>query len=253
VSDGRQPLGCVKLGAYVDGELDPRRRREVEAQLDRSADARARMVALQRLDRALRTGAFATTGEPRSQLAVLLGIHLARQRRRRRWLAAAVVALLVVAGGGARLADLMDRPPGDLVEMVGDAEAAFRVYPVGPAVAPGPVALDGVAANLSDRIGRHIPVPDLGRWGFRLVGDALLTTDRGPTAQLVYADSTGRRLSCLFQLRPVMADASLRYREKNGLVTAFGADEDLAYAMSGRLPRRELASIAEEVYGHDDP
>ena len=91
------------------------------------------------------------------------------------------------------------------------------------------------------------------RWGFRLVGATLLATGAGTAVQLAYADFGGGRVSCLFQLRPAGADAGLRYREADGVVTAFGADSDLGYAMTARLPRRDLAAIAGEVYGRDDP
>jgi anti-sigma factor RsiW len=145
------------------------------------------------------------------------------------------------------------RPAADLVELARDAEAAYRFQIVEPNIALEPSDPNRNAARLSDRLGRQIPVPDLRRWGFRLVGEALLATDRGRAVQLDYADTSGRRVSCLFRLRPVSADASLSYREKDGVVTAYGADNDLGYSMSGRMPRRELASIADEVYGRDNP
>ena len=151
------------------------------------------------------------------------------------------------------MAGVEPAPPPELAGLARDAEAAYRLRVVAAAGPVEPADADGVAARMLGHLGRRIPVPDLTRWGFRLVGATLLATDHGTAVQLAYADFGGGRVSCLFQLRPAGADASLRYREADGVVTAFGADSDLGYAMTARLPRRELAAIAGEVYGHDDP
>ena len=248
MSGGRR-LGRARLGAYLDGELDQRRRREVEVRLARVADDAARMGALRRLDRALQVGASAIGDASRVAAPTLLRLYRTR-RRRRRWLGMAVAAVLTMAAVGTWLTELEPRPVADLTGLARDADAAYRVRVV---------ATDGVpkqpddAARLLAHLGRPIPVPDLAPWGFRLTAAVLLATERGPAVQLAYADPGGRRVSCLFRLRPANTDADLTYREADGVVTAVGADRDLGYAMSARLPRRELASIAGEVYGRDDP
>ncbi len=249
MSGRRRPLGRARLGAYADGELDQVRRGEVEARLARVADDAARMAALRRLDRALRVGASAITEVPRSAAPTLLRLYRTRQRRCR-WLGAAVAALLAMAVGGTWLAEPAPRSMADLTGLARDADAAYRIHAV--AMDDAPEHPDD-AARLLGRLGRPIPVPDLAPWGFRLTAAVLLATERGPAVQLAYADPSGRRVSCLFRLRPAGADASLSYREADGVVTAVGADSELGYAMSARLPRRELAAIAGEVYGRDDP
>lgn len=243
-----RPLGGARLGAYVDGELGPRHCIAVEAALGRSDGDRARLEALKRLDQALRAGA--SIGAPRWQPLGFLNLHRARQRRRRTAVAAGL-AMLAMAGGGAWLA-IGPVPPPELVGLARDAEAAYRLHVVASTEPIEPADVDDVAARMLGRLGRPIPVPNLTRWGFRLVGATLLATDHGTAVQLAYADLGGSRVGCLFQLRPAGADASLHYREVDGVVTAFGADSDLGYAMTARLPRRELAAIAGEVYGRDD-
>jgi anti-sigma factor RsiW len=63
----------------------------------------------------------------------------------------------------------------------------------------------------------------------------------------------GRRIACLFARRPLSHDEDLRYRERKGVTTAYGADDDLAYAMTARMDRPELRAIAEAVYGEPRP
>jgi anti-sigma factor RsiW len=241
-----------ELSAYIDGELDDPRREAVIAHLSRSSEDAALVAAFRRRDLALRAGAVLLTGDRRAaSLAAVVRAYGIR-RRRQRLAAAAAVVLALLAGGAWPFRGFLVPPPVDMAEMASVAEAAYRIHAIERAGTAEPGDPASLAARLSERLGQEIRIPDLGRWGFRLVGDALLATDHGPVAQLTYEDASSRRITCLFKRRPVSADEDLRYREENGVVTAYGADADLGYAMTGRLPRHELLAIAEAVYSEAD-
>ena len=147
MSGGRR-LGRARLGAYLDGELDQRRRREVEVRLARVADDAARMGALRRLDRALQVGASAIGDASRVAAPTLLRLYRTR-RRRRRWLGMAVAAVLTMAAVGTWLTELEPQPVADLTGLARDADAAYRVRVV---------ATDGVPKQPDDaaRLLAHI-------------------------------------------------------------------------------------------------
>jgi anti-sigma factor RsiW len=243
-------LGLEELSAYVDGESEGHRRDEVEAHLGRCPADADLVAAYRRLDQGLRQGMNSTSmreGGPWLDTVC----HAGRLRwRRERMTIAAAIMLLLMSGSGAWWLRGAAGQPADLVDLARDAAAIYRVYAVAP---PIPQVQDDhdrerLASRLSSRIGTQIRVPDLERFGFRLAGEELLTTEHGTAAQLTYTDATGRRLTCFFRHRPTSGDEGLRVVEEDGLVTSYGADDDFGYAITARIGRTELLAIAEAVY-----
>jgi anti-sigma factor RsiW len=233
------------LSAYLDGELAPADREVVSRHLAACPEDAARVAAYARLGEALRQG-FAAPGEDEGARRLAETVRARAGTRRWRPLAAAAAVLLLLAAGGGWWARGSLGEPADLAELARDSAAAYRVRTVAEA---GPQA---DPADLAQRIGRPVPVPDLSRFGFRLAGSALLSTDRGPVVELDYEDAGGRRIACLFRRRPVTHDERLRVSERDGVTTAYGADDDLAYTMTARADPRELRTIAEVAFNETE-
>ena len=234
------------LSAYLDGELAPADREAVARHLATCPEDAARLAAYARLDEALRQGFAVPSGdEGARKLAGVLEVRRAA-RRWRPMAAAAAVLLLLAAGAGGWWARGGLGEPADLADLARDAATAYRVRTLAEA---GPQA---DPADLARRIGRPFPVPDLGRFGFRLAGSALLSTDRGPAVEIDYEDAGGRQIACLFRRRPVAHDEGLRVSERDGVATAYGADDDLAYTMTARTDPRELRTVAEVAFNETE-
>jgi anti-sigma factor RsiW len=243
-------LDREELGAYIDGELEGQRRDEVEAHLMR-CPADAELVATyRRLDQSLRRGIGEAPGhEGVSLLAAILQARRLRWRRKRMAIAAAIM-LLIFAGGGAWWLHRTAGQPNDLADLARDATATYRVYEAARPIpsATGDEGRKQVASWLFSHFGTQIQVPHLEQFGFRITGGQLLVTEHGPAAFLIYTDVIGRKVTCLFRRRPASGDEDLRFVEKDGVVTSYGADGDLGYAMTARMARRDLQAMAETVY-----
>jgi anti-sigma factor RsiW len=243
-------LDPEKLGAYIDSELDGQRRSEVEAHLTRCPDDAELVATYRRLGQTLRRGiGEASDHEGVSLLAAILQARRLRWRRKR-MIVAATIMILIFTGGGALWLHRTAGQPADLADLARDSAATYRIYvaagPIPPAT--GDEGREQVASWLSSHFGKQIQVPDLEQFGFRITGVKLLTTEHGPAALLIYTDVIGRSVTCLFRHRPASGEAGLRFVEEDGMVTSYGADEDLGYAMTARIARRDLQAMAEAVY-----
>jgi anti-sigma factor RsiW len=106
-----------------------------------------------------------------------------------------------------------------------------------------------LVAWLSKRLGAKLAVPDLLSLGFELVGGRLLPGERGPSAQLMYQDAQGVRIT-LYVSRGESETAATAFRfERAGVVQSFyWIDRGLGYVLSGELPRERLSTVATAVY-----
>jgi anti-sigma factor RsiW len=106
-----------------------------------------------------------------------------------------------------------------------------------------------LVAWLSKRLGAQLAAPDLVSEGFELVGGRLLPGERGPSAQLMYQDAQGMRIT-LYVSRGEGETAATAFRfERVGAVQSFyWIDRGLGYVLSGELPRERLSKVATAVY-----
>ncbi len=106
-----------------------------------------------------------------------------------------------------------------------------------------------LVAWLSKRLGAQLAAPDLLSQGFELVGGRLLPGERGPSAQLMYQDAQGVRIT-LYVSRGESETAATAFRfERAGTVQSFyWIDRGLGYVLSGELPRERLSTMATAVY-----
>jgi len=119
---------------------------------------------------------------------------------------------------------------------------------------PVEVAADDRAhlvAWLTQRLGSPITAPDLRAEGFELVGGRLLPGEPGPSAQLMYQDAQGLRVT-LYMTRREPAegtgDTAFRYEQSGTMQSFYWIDRGLGYVLSGELPRERLSALAAEVY-----
>lgn len=264
------------LSAWLDGELPPAEQAGVAAWLQAHPDEAARLR-LWAADRdALRARLAPLADEPVPERWRHLVLH---GGRRRLPVPLAWAAGLLVAGGvlggligagvvwqfpqagaalQARLGGTLPATPATLA-WTGRAAAAHAVYapevrhPVEVNVAQGDPAEQRaqeqhLARWLSKRLDMPVRLYDLKPLGFELVGGRLLPDATGPSAQLMYQDAAGQRVT-LYLRRPEPGTATaFAYRREGALGLFYWAEEAYGCALVGPLPKEQLLALAEAVY-----
>lgn len=247
----------TELHALADGELTADERAEVEAALASSPPDLQLVRDIRELNEALRQRYAGRLDEP---LPPAFRKPLARLGRRRmpgvrtfaRWAAAA--AIVVMAGVGGYFARvLMTEPRGPEAAFVTAALGAHTIYV--PEVRH-PVEVKADEAHLvrwlAKRVGADVRAPALGSLGWRLMGGRLLPDQGLAAAQFMYEDASGRRLTLYVRKETGLNNTSFRFHEKDGFGSFYWIDRPLAYALSGRLSRDELMTLANTVYAQLD-
>lgn len=255
------PIGDDDLQALLDDRLAPARRTAVEAWLSGHEDVAAEVAAERRDRDLLRTQLAAKFAEPipaRLRVANIAAARTTRRNQRLRNLAAAIVLFVAGVGVGA----LVPRPPApdriarsDTPPMpapmivAGEAGSAYRTFVVEVA---HPVEVDAAHEAhlmqwLSKRLGRRLTAPDLTGFGFRLMGGRLLPGDTGAAAQLMYEDTTGKRLTVYVQA--AKGDQTAFLFQHDGTAATFAwIDAGFGFAVTAATERERLLPIAEAVY-----
>jgi anti-sigma factor RsiW len=255
MSGSELPIAEEDLHAFVDGQLVPPRRAEVQRYLDANPQEARRVAAWSAQREALRDALAPYATAPLPPGLNLSRLIEARLRPRRTiWLTAASVLLALAVGGTAGW--MVRAPTGptrtalamSLLEQQGLAShvvyAADKRHPIEVPAAER----DHLAQWLSNRLSRGVAPPALDALGYRLIGGRLLATEHGGAAALfMYEDAHGQRLSLV--LRPMARDlraarADMREGAVNGC--AWIAD-GIGYAVVAALPDDDLDSVADLV------
>lgn len=228
-----------ELQAFVDGELDEVTRERFDALVAEDPALAARVAELRRTNTRLRTAVLeglSRPSNPELDPAAVRGRLKARSASRQ-WLAlAAALALsLGSAGGWYARGSLLNQPMQDAV----DAHRVFALDALPVEVKTSdPVQLRNA---LGARIAHTLPVPDLTRDGFELVGGRLLSTNDGPAALVLYRDPEGSSLS--FYLRPSSrtAPGTRGSRQEGALLAQYWFENGYGFALVGKAadPRTE--------------
>lgn len=268
-----------RLSAWLDGELDSAAAAAVDAWLRDHPEDAAR-VRLWAADRdALRARFEPLVDEPVPEAWRTLvtegmrsPVPAAPPRRR---LPLALAASLLLAGGvlggmvGAGLVwgspeiqvALQARgwaPPSPLA-WTHRAAVAHAVYapevrhPVEVNVAQGSAAEqraqeEHLARWLSKRLAMPVRLFDLRAHGFELVGGRLLPDAAGPSAQLMYQNSGGQRVTVYLRRPEAGADTAFRYQRDGELGMFYWTEDGFGCALVGNLPKERLLALAEAVY-----
>ena len=252
------------LGAWLDGELaTPDRsadRQRVEAWLQAHPDDAARVRAWAGDAAALRAQLGPLADEP---VPPALRRVVWRRAAPSRWLLAASAAGLLLLGGfiGAQLARRTDPEVaalgpgrGGAAGWVERAAYAHGVYTVEPLHAVEVGAREGHLARwLTARIHAPVKLFDLRAQGFELVGGRLLPDGAGKSAQLMYQDAAGLRVTVYLRQPDEGTDAAFRYERQGDLGLFYWVESGLGYALVGALPKDRLLALAEAIYRQRTP
>jgi anti-sigma factor RsiW len=106
--------------------------------------------------------------------------------------------------------------------------------------------------HLARWLTRRIDVPvklfDLREQGFELVGGRLLPDGAGKSAQLMYQDAQGQRITVYLRKPDAGTDAAFRYERQGELGLFYWVEAGAGYALVGALPRERLLALAEAIY-----
>lgn len=264
IMDTQQPDDAT-LSAWLDGELDDRTRQQVDDWL-REHPADAARVRLWAADReGLRARFDPVLDEPVPE-ALLRTVREAG--RSPRWSGAALAAAaggLLLAGGllGATLVWQWQQPLREAAAARGSwthrAAVAHAVYspelrhPVEVNVAEGQpeqqrAQEEHLARWLTKRLDMPVRLFDLRAQGFALVGGRLLPDAQGPSAQLMYQNGSGQRVTVYLRRPEPGTHTSFRYQREGELGMFLWAEEGYGCALVGKLPREQLLALAEAAY-----
>lgn len=272
----------ARLSAWLDGELDPATHAQVDAWLREHPDdaARARLWAADR--DALRARLAPVLDEPVPPAL----LHTVRQARpaarppRATWRFAAMVAGLLVTGGlaggwigahlGAQTAggeiglaalplpwvDAERVRPGGWTHRAAVAHAVYAPevrHPVEVNVAQGSASEQRAQEEhlvrwLSKRLDMPVRLFDLRAQGYELVGGRLLPDANGPSAQLMYQNGAGVRVTLYLRRPEAGATAAFRFQRDGELGLFYWVENGFGCALVGKLPREQLLLLADAVY-----
>jgi anti-sigma factor RsiW len=256
-----------KLSAWLDDELTPEQRAEVDAWLrDHPEDAaRVRLLAADR--DAVRARLAPAVGEPvPTRLEQVVWNHppVTTSSGWMRWAAAAAVFVVGCATGAAVMWRLLDEESGTVVGTGWEQRAlvAHAVYvpevrhPVEVSVQAATAQdsraqEDHLARWLTKRIDRPVKLFDLRAQGYELVGGRLLPDSRGACAQLMYqkiGEASPQRVTVYLRKPDRTTPAAFRYERRGELGMFYWVEGSTGYALVGSMPRDELLQLAEAIY-----
>jgi anti-sigma factor RsiW len=239
------------LSAWLDGEADDAA--AVEAWLREHPEDAARTRLWAGDAAALRERLAPVAAEP---VPPALQALVMESGRTPRWRMAAAAAGLLVAGGlvGSALTWRLDRAdpllaagtPAGWVERAAYAHAVFTPEP------RHPVEVKAQEAHLSRWLTARIQVPvklfDLTAQGYELVGGRLLPDGPGKSAQLMYQNTQGVRVTVYLRKPEADADTAFRYERHGELGLFYWVEAGAGYALVGTLPRDELLALAQAIH-----
>jgi anti-sigma factor RsiW len=247
------------LSAWLDGELDGTDQRDqhqaVEAWLREHPEdaARVRLWAADAEALRMRLAPLLDEPVPETLSALVTRRSFAASRAA---LAASAAALLLAGGvlGGGLVWQLQQRQAvlaaaGGLTGWVQRAAFAHSVYVPEPRHA---VEVKAQEEHLARWLTRRIDVPvklfDLREQGFDLVGGRLLPDGAGKSAQLMYQDAQGLRVTVYLRKPEAGTPAAFRYERQGDLGMFYWVESGAGYALVGALPREQLLALAQAIY-----
>ncbi|MET3916493.1 anti-sigma factor RsiW [Variovorax sp. OAS795] len=264
------PPADDELHAFVDGQLAPHRRSEIEDALARDPSLAERVAAWRSQRDALRRLHGELLGEPVP--AHLLGAldrsqpREARQGRWSRWGGMAAGVLVAFAAGWLGNAQWSARhaAPVPLAkapamrEFVHDASVAHAVYAPEKRhpVEVGATEQQHLVQWLSKRLDKPLKVPDLASMGYTLVGGRLLPGESGARAQFMFEDTAGERVTLYIGTldgrtaagAAASRETAFRFASEGPVPSFYWVDQGFGYAVAGKLPRDVLLKLATLAY-----
>jgi anti-sigma factor RsiW len=253
-SSGQRPILEEELHAFADGLLDPDRRAVVQDYLDRQPEAAAQVDRIKAQRGMLREAFRPIAEEPvpsRLNLERLVEEAAVRRHSAPMWRMAAVVLLtfgLGSAGGWMARGQSKETSAG-IASLSREASASYAVYALD---SQRPVEIDAshkteLATWVSSRLERRVPIPDLERSGFTLVGGRLVVTEHGPAALFMYDNQKGTRLAVLARPMAIQKDTGAMQPTEGRYPGYSWADRGLGYSVVADDRTESLHRVADEV------
>jgi anti-sigma factor RsiW len=248
-----------QFSAWLDGELAPAEQSEVAAWLAAHPEDEARLQPHAADRDSLQALGAALLGRPvpeRLRRLVLGQPRLLDGLSGAGWRQAAMVAGLVGigavlgAGGFAGWQSLQQRVEavGAAAPWVQRAAYAHAVYVPEPRHAVEVKAQEEHLARwLTRRIGVDVKLYDLRPQGFELVGGRLLPDGAGKSAQLMYQDTQGIRVTVYLRKPEADSETAFRYERQGDLGLFYWVEPGCGYAIVGPLPKDRLLALAQAI------
>lgn len=273
-----------QLSSWLDAELDPAEQARVGAWL-REHPEQAALTRLWAADRdALRARLEPALDEPVPPALLQTLANAGRDAlaaNQPRWRRAAVAAGLVLGGillGSLIGAAAVSSSPATFAALPlpwRPAALAATSWPHRAAVAHAvyapevrhPVEVNVVEGSASEQkaqeehlarwLGKRLNLPvrlyDLRPQGFELVGGRLLPDLVGPSAQLMYQNGAGQRVTLYLRRPEAGADTAFRFQREGDLNLFYWVEDGFGCALVGKLPREQLLAMANAVYRQAEP
>lgn len=255
------------ISAWLDGELEGADSDRVQAWLRDHPEDAAR-VRLWAADRdALRARLQPVLDEQVPERLTQAVWHRQRGNSLRGpWLQAAMAAGLLVAGALIGAMWVRVSPSAEVAQAPRWTQRAAVAHAVFAPEVRHPVEVnvrEGDAAqqreqeqHLARWLTRRLAVPvklfDLRDQGFELVGGRLLADANGPSAQLMYQDSAGQRVTVYLRKADQDVPATFRYDRQGDLGLFYWVEGSCGYALVGPQPRERLLALAQAIHHQDN-
>lgn len=238
------------IQAYVDGQLSPERRAQVEQYLDEHPE-QAEQVRAYREQNQLLHGLFdRVLDEP---IPKRLTEVTAKKNSYKIYRFAAMMAWLMIGGAGGYL--MRGEVTHTVMVQAPFTERAALAHVVYTAEMLHPVEVGAdqdkhLVQWLSKRLGHALRTPELNQFGYQLIGGRLLPGDsNGAAAQFMYQNAAGARLTLYVSVKDKgTAQTAFRVEEKDGQQVMYWVDDNLSFALVGEKDRNRLLDMARVTY-----
>ena len=236
------------LHAWVDGQLDEERKKWVEHYLQQRPEQAAQVRKWQADAQCLRLSLDEFVPQVSSVNAEMKMVRQ-RIRRSRQWRLAVAFSLLFSVGiGGVAGWQLHASQTLRQILPMEDAVQAYRLVNSGNVKALDVVASDRDAVN--DWMSRYFidgaRAPNLGNYGFTLVGGRLMVTEQGLAALVIYQDAQGTRVA--WYIRPSGSiTLGKGERQAENLKAQYWSDRRYNYAMVSPANDSQTAGLQKAV------
>lgn len=253
----------AELHAWVDGGLPPERRAAVEERLRNDPEAARRVRAWSEQRELLRALHANVLDEPAPAHLVEAARRLqqrgTRLARWQRWGGMAAALLLAFGVGWASHGEWQSRAGAGRAQPVANfARQAVAAHAVYLPEVRHPVEVEAARQQhlvqwLSRRLDRPLKIPNLAPAGYDLVGGRLLPGDGGARAQFMFQNAGGERVTLYVGAiegakTRGRGETAFRFTSENDISSFYWVDQGFGYALTGKLPRQGLLTLAESVH-----